>query len=79
MHRPDGDAPLDLRGHFMHRMFTDEERAKAKFVQEAALHLATLICEATQDSRERSLALTNLEQVTFWTNAAIARHGGRAT
>ncbi len=27
------------------------------------------------DSREKSLALTKLEEAVFWANAAIARHG----
>jgi hypothetical protein len=28
------------------------------------------------EGREKALALTNLEQVMFWANAAIAREGG---
>jgi hypothetical protein len=37
--------------------------------------LAELIVASTPESREQSLALTNLEQACFWANAAIARRG----
>ena len=36
--------------------------------------LAYLISELCPDSREKSLAITKLEEVTFWSNAAIARN-----
>jgi len=47
-----------------------------KYVQirEAAKSLAHLILDLTPESREQSLAITNLEQVVFWANAAIARN-----
>jgi hypothetical protein len=35
---------------------------------------AKMILEFCPTSRERSLALTNLEQVVMWANAAIARN-----
>ena len=38
-----------------------------------AKNLAELIVAYTPESRERSLALTNLEQAVMWANAAIAR------
>jgi hypothetical protein len=34
---------------------------------------AQLILELCPDSRERSLALTHLEEVGYWANASIAR------
>ena len=46
---------------------------KYEKVRENAKFLAHLILELTPESREQSLALTNLEQVVFWANAAIAR------
>lgn len=36
--------------------------------------LATYITQACPESREQSLALTNLEQAVMWANAAIARN-----
>jgi hypothetical protein len=41
-------------------------RAKAK-------ELAELIVELCPESREQSLAITRLEEVSMWANAAIAR------
>ena len=42
-------------------------RAKAK-------EYAFLIAELTPTSREQAASLTNLDQVVFWANAAIARN-----
>ncbi len=36
--------------------------------------LATLIDKMVPESREKSLAITNLEQAIMWANAAIARN-----
>jgi hypothetical protein len=38
-----------------------------------AYELASFITGNVPDSRERSLALTHLEQAVMWANAAIAR------
>lgn len=40
------------------------------------LHLALVLDERLPDGREKSLAITHLEEVMFWANAAIARNGG---
>ena len=55
---------------------TPREGQSEKYVklQECARTLALLIVELTPESREQSLALTNLEQAVFWANAAIARN-----
>lgn len=42
-------------------------RAKAK-------ELAYLIDDLCPDSREKALAMTNLEQAGMWANAAVARN-----
>lgn len=44
-------------------------------LRSAAKSLAYMIVELVPESREQSLALTNLEQAIFWANAGIARHG----
>jgi hypothetical protein len=44
-------------------------------LREAARVYAEAILRDCPDSRERSLALTNLEQSVMWANAAIARDG----
>ena len=43
-------------------------------IREKAKELAYLIDELAPNSREKSLAMTNLEQSVFWANAAIARN-----
>lgn len=43
-------------------------------IREKAKELAYLIDELTPNSREKALAMTNLEQSVFWANAAIARN-----
>lgn len=42
-------------------------------MREQALRLATYINGVVPDGREKSLAITKLEEVMFWANAAIAR------
>lgn len=41
--------------------------------------LALALAQMIPESRERSLALTKLEECLFWGNAAIARNPTRAT
>lgn len=43
-------------------------------LRQCGLDLALDICRVCPDSRERSLALTKLEEAIFWANAAIARN-----
>ena len=43
-------------------------------IRDTSKFLAMLICQDCPASRERSLAITNLEQAVMWANAAIARN-----
>lgn len=43
-------------------------------IRDQAKELAYLIDQKAPGSREKSLAMTNLEQAVFWANAAIARN-----
>lgn len=43
-------------------------------IRAMALTFAMYIAEHTPESREQSLAITKLEEVVFWANAAIARN-----
>ena len=55
----------------------DEDQVyRATLNREYAEHYANLLVDNCPPSRELSLALTNLEQVMFWANAAIARNPG---
>ena len=44
-------------------------------IREEALELANTINVYCPDGREKSLAITSLEEVVMWANAAIARGG----
>jgi hypothetical protein len=47
---------------------------KYEAIREKAKELAYLIEELAPNSRERSVALTKLEESMMWANAAIARN-----
>ena len=42
-------------------------------IRDKAAELATLINELCPESREKSLSVTKLEEVSMWANASIAR------
>lgn len=43
-------------------------------IRNTAKSFATLILDKCPSSRERSLAITKLEEAVMWANASIARH-----
>lgn len=48
--------------------------AKYHAIREKAKELAYLLDELVPDSREKSLAMTKLEESVMWANAGIARN-----
>jgi hypothetical protein len=44
-------------------------------IRDMAKMMATIIENTCPESREKSLAITNLEQAVMWANASIARNG----
>ena len=68
--------PEDLRNRFTYHPPKAGQPEVYEQIRGKALELAELINEKAPDGREKSLAITNLEQVVFWTNAAIARDSG---
>lgn len=56
-----------------HEPKNDQGERYAK-LRDKAKELADMIDELCPDSREKSLALTNLEQASMWANASIARN-----
>lgn len=53
----------------------EEQAARMQEIRLQAGLLARRITGWTKESREQSVAITNLEDVVFWANAAIARNG----
>lgn len=67
-------SQADLRHRFGFHPASTEEKALAHgSVRSRALQLALQLDEALPPGREKSLAMTGLEEVMFWANAAIAR------
>lgn len=64
---------LQIENNFKYHSPQAGQPERYVLIRNAARDLATLIAENTPPSREQALAITNLEQVTFWANAAIAR------
>lgn len=63
-----------LQNNFTYHAPFGTQQSRYGTLRERALDLADLITEFCPNSRERSLAMTNLEQAIFWANASIARN-----
>ena len=64
----------DLENRFTYHAPKEGQPAIYEQLRETAKALAYLIEAKCPASRERSLALTKLEEATFWANASIARN-----
>lgn len=51
----------------------DVQARQMETIREACRSLAEVINQNCPDNREKSVALTHLEEVMFWANAGIAR------
>lgn len=67
-------APDDLKNRFTHHPPKGDQAHRYGTIRAAAFDFATLIDELAPDSREKSLAVTHLEDTVMWANAAIARN-----
>jgi hypothetical protein len=66
------DYDLNVRFTY-HKPFGDQT-ARYEDIRAIAFDYADYLVNNCPDSRELSLAITKLEEVVFWANAAIARH-----
>ena len=64
----------DLVNRFIHHPPREEDVQKFELMRSIALSFSAVINETVPDSREKSLAITHLEEVVFWANAGIARN-----
>lgn len=62
-----------LEHRFMYHVPKEGQAEKYEALRSKAKEFASLIQELCPESRERSVAITNLETSTFWANASIAR------
>lgn len=64
-----------IERNFTYHPPNDEQREIYQEIRDRAKYLALLLNDICPDSREKSLALTKLEESVFWANASIARNG----
>lgn len=62
-----------IENNFQYHAPKDGQPEKYVAIREKAKELAYLLAELCPVSREKSLAMTNLEQAVMWANASIAR------
>ena len=65
--------PRELEVRFTFHPPTGTQAERYGQMRSNASELAMWIVDHSPESREQSLALTKLDEVVFWTNAAIAR------
>lgn len=65
---------LDLENRFTYHVLKGDQQERYVRLRAKAKELAELIDRDVPDSREKSLAITNLEQCSMWANAGIARN-----
>jgi hypothetical protein len=64
----------DLANRFeYHPPVTEERRQAHQQIRQNCFALATRIDVLLPDGREKSLAITHLEEVMFWANGGLAR------
>ena len=67
----------DIINRFTAHPPNDEETGnRFESVRDVALCFAVSLNKWCPEGREKSLAITKLEEVVFWANAAIARNQG---
>ncbi|MFP4661954.1 MAG: hypothetical protein ACLFPF_07185 [Halanaerobiales bacterium] len=64
----------DLENRFKYHSPKEGQPEKYSKIRSEAKGLAHLINKTCPDSREKSLAITKLEEVVMWANASIARN-----
>lgn len=64
---------VDLDKRFKFHPATEVTRPRHQMIRESCRDFAGLLNAWLPDGREKSLAITHLEEVMMWSNAAIAR------
>ena len=69
-----GHPVNDLENRFTYHAPKDDQGARYGSIRLDALHFAHKIDVMCPNSREKSLAITALEECVMWANASIARN-----
>ena len=67
-------ALREIAARFAHHEMTDEEKTHSNKIREDAMNLADIIDIYCPESREKSLALTKLEECIMWVNKSISHN-----
>jgi len=65
---------MDIDNNFTYHDPKEDQTARYISIREKGKSFAQLINELCPPSRERSLAMTKLEECVMWANASIARN-----
>jgi hypothetical protein len=71
---PTGQINETIENNFSFHSPNDDQIWSCKEIRETAKRFAYLLERNCPASREKSLAMTNLEQAVFWANAGIVRN-----
>lgn len=66
--------PNDLEKRFTYHPPKADQPPRYEAIRKTAKDFAELINDLCPESREKSLALTKLDEAVMWANAAIARN-----
>ncbi len=71
---PQETDKTDLENRFTYHPPTEDQEERYKKIRGIGLGFASCVLIMAPQSREKSLALTKIEEAVMWANAAIARH-----
>lgn len=63
----------EMTRRFTHHPPSGDQPARYQIIRDGGLAFALEVATHCPDSREKSLAITKIEEACFWANAAIAR------
>lgn len=72
--KPKDFISVELENRFSYHAPKEGQPEKYEAIRGKAKELAHMIDELCPDSREKSVAMTNLETTVMWANASIARN-----
>lgn len=68
------EPSADMLKRFTYHPPKNDQAQRYQFIRDRAFAFAMIVDHECPNSREKSLALTKLEEAVMWANAAIARN-----
>lgn len=69
-----GPENAQIENNFTYHAPKEGQPRKYEMIRERAKDIAYFLDKTCPNSREKSLAMTKLEEAVFWANASIARN-----